>query len=308
MGRTSTIEWTDSTWNPVAGCSPVSPGCANCYAARLAHRFNTPSPKSPYRGMTRIQFNHAGKRSVLWTGDVRVSESQLHTPFGWRMPRRVFVCSMGDLFHTNVTNEFIAHVFAVMRLCQQHTFMVLTKRADRMLEWFQWASKQGEARGKHAPSPNWTELALHEYLLPGCAPHMRNWKGALGARWPLQNVWLGVSVENQVMAEQRIPPLLQCPAATRFVSCEPLLAPVDLTRIEGIDALVPQAGSRRSLNWVIAGGESGPGARPMDLDWARSLRDQCVAAGVPYFFKHVGGVQKGPYGRDLDGRTWDDAP
>lgn len=309
MGQKSDIEWTDATWNPVAGCSPVSPGCANCYAARLAHRFNTPSPKSPYHNLTRLQVNQTGKRSVLWTGDTRISESQLHTPFGWRRPRRVFVCSMSDLFHESVTNEFIAHVFSVMALCEQHTFLVLTKRAARMREWFQWVEEQAIVSNlTQTKAPVWRFLAVYGHLLPGGNPRDRGWRSHLSASWPLRNVWLGVSVENQAKADERVPLLLRCPAATRFVSCEPLLAPVDLTRIEGIDALVPQAGSRRSLNWVIAGGESGPGARPMDLDWARSLRDQCVAAGVPYFFKHVGGVQKGPYGRDLDGRTWDDAP
>lgn len=309
MGQKSDIEWTDATWNPVAGCSPVSPGCANCYAARLAHRFNTPSPKSPYHGLTRLHTNQDGKRSVLWTGDVRVADSQLHTPFGWSKPRRVFVCSMGDLFHENVTNEFIAHVFAVMALSGQHTFQVLTKRAARMREWFQWVEEQATVSKRDQPqSSTWRLLVLQRHVLPGGDPRDRGWRSHLSAGWPLQNVWLGVSAENQAKADERVPLLLRCPAATRFVSCEPLLEKVDLTSVSGLNALAREDGHHEPLDWVIAGGESGPGARPMNLDWARDLRDQCQKFSTPYFFKQVGGAQKKRNGRELDGRTWEETP
>jgi protein gp37 len=221
MSDRSKIEWCDTTWNVATGCSKVSQGCKNCFAERIAGRF-------------------WGERKFT---DVQVHPERLDIPLRWRKPRRVFVNSMSDLFHPAVPFEFILQAFTVMAQAEQHTFMVLTKRPERMVEYFKW---NGFGEGLYA-WPSW--------------------------------IWLGVSVEDQKAADERIPLLLQTPAAVRFLSCEPLLGPVDLTNT--FNTVVP-------LHWVIAGGESGPGARPMHPDWVRSLRDQCQAAGVPYFFKQWG--------------------
>lgn len=296
MADGSRIEWTEATWNPVTGCTKVSPGCDYCYAERIDERFH-------------------GKGSFAV---VRRSEEKLYLPLRWRKPRRVFVNSMSDLFHDDVPDSFIARVFAVMAQTPQHTYQVLTKRHGRMRSLMNaWAPVTGR--------PPWVHTGP----------------------WPLPNVWLGVSVENQQWADIRIPALLDTPAAVRWISAEPLLGPVDLGNVGVVDALlgdglaglmdVPPA--RPRLDWVVAGGESGPGARPMHPDWARSLRDQCAAAGVPFFFKQWGEwchqdqlhpdewsridavvnlgqehhpqpmhVGKRAAGRLLDERTWDEYP
>jgi protein gp37 len=290
------IEWTDRTWNPVTGCTKVSPGCDNCYAETIAHRF-------------------AGSKAFPNGFDVTLHEARISQPLRWKRPARVFVNSMSDLFHADVPGEFIARVFAVMSLGPQHTFQVLTKRPRRL------RSLMG----------NREFLALvddhREQLRPGCGDFA----------WPLPNVWLGVSVEDQKRADLRVPALAKTPAAVRFLSCEPLLGPVDVSDWLGTDIDEP------GIGWVIAGGESGHGARPMSPDWARSLRDQCAAAEVPYLFKQWGEYQptdwkvigrpsdkrnvlvgdpiddlghrwemrrvgKGKAGRELDGRTWDQFP
>lgn len=251
-----------ATWNPITGCSVVSPGCANCYAMRLAGtRLGHHKSRA---GLTRDT-----KAGPVWTGDVRLNEQWLAQPLRWKPPRRIFVCAHGDLFHANVPDDWIDMVFAVIELAPQHTFQILTKRAARMRAY---------AHSRREDTP-----------------------------WPHPNVWLGVSVEDQRRADKRIPHLLATPAAVRWVSAEPLLGPLDLTRVtphEGdtrrINALTgavwyPGCGSSASqtlagarLDWIVAGGESGPGARPMHPAWARSLRDQCKAAGVPFHFKQHG--------------------
>lgn len=304
MADRSKIEWTDATWNPIVGCSVVSPGCTNCYAMQLA---GTRLKHHP----TRAGLTTPSKAGPVWNGQVRFNEAELLKPLAWRRPRLVFVCAHGDLFHEAVPDAWIDRVFAVMALCPQHTFQVLTKRAGRMREYMAAASGRiadavialRRARGDHGP------------VVP--LPHIRP-----GAQWwPLPNVWLGVSAEDQARADERIPLLLDTPAAVRFVSAEPLLGPVDLTRI----CLVPKKpGSDRSgihldalrgrycesgqpyigdwdvdkpypdhlpalrLDQVIAGGESGPRARPMHPAWVRSLRDQCAATGTAFFFKQWG--------------------
>jgi protein gp37 len=275
MGRTS-IEWTQSedgtkgyTWNPVTGCSKVSAGCTNCYAERLSHRFKwTDKPWN----------------AAYAAENVKLHPERLEEPLKWKRPRRVFVNSMSDLFHEQVPFEFIAKVFDIMAHTPEHTYQILTKRPARMKEF------------------------IERYDPENLAPY------------PLPNVWLGVSVENQDAADERIPLLLQTPAAVRFLSCEPLLGPVDLTRINlGVkntrgygprriewDALTgwehhydPDSvkddhskacvsNPSQKVNWVIVGGESGPNARPMHPAWVRSLRDQCKAAGVAFFFKQWG--------------------
>lgn len=244
MGK-SNIEWTDETWNPIVGCSKVSAGCKHCYAERMAKRLVAMGAEK-YLG-TVGEDGH-------WTGQTNMSHDDLNIPFRWRKPRRVFVNSMSDLFHESIPDEFIADVFHVMAVTPWHTYQVLTKRADRMRSWATCAASRCLG------------------VIPW--PHL----------WPLPNVWLGVSVEDQAAAYARIPDLLQTPAAVRFLSCEPLLGPVDLGHFlchywrKGLTL-------GNYLDWVICGGESGPGARPMHPDWARSLRDQCQEAGVPFFFK-----------------------
>ncbi len=232
------IEWTDATWNPVTGCTRVSPGCARCYALRIAERFRgTPAFPSGF--------------------DLTLHPERLDIPLHWRRPRRIFVNSMSDLFHEDVPLEFIRRVFDAMTAASWHQFQVLTKRGQRLREM--------------APQLEWPE-----------------------------NVWMGVSVENQRWAS-RVDDLRTVPAAVRFLSVEPLLGPVRLN-LDGI-------------HWVIVGGESGPRARPMRIDWATSVRDQCVAAGVPFFFKQWGSHDefgsrgsKAQNGQMLEGRLWQDSP
>ena len=292
MGAKTGIQWTDSTWNPVRGCSRLSSGCTNCYAESVARRFS--GPGLPYEGLV----NAHGR----WNGTVRLVDGPVwDQPSRWRKPRRIFVNSMSDLFHEALHFEDIAQVFGVMALkeCNRHTFQVLTKRPARMAEFFVWA-----------------ETALRNQW---------PWNGEM-----LDNVWLGVSVENQEAADERIPHLLRVPAAVRFLSCEPLLGPVDLTAcapyILGGDESNPGVlnafnglcfhpltciepprpeGTADGIQWVIAGGESGPRRRPADPAWLRDLRDQCVAAGVPFFLKQAdlgtGRIESAP---ELDGRQW----
>lgn len=234
MADGSSIEWTDATWNPVRGCTKVSPGCKHCYAETFSERF---------RGVPDHPFEHGF--------DFRLVPEALELPTRWRASRRVFVNSMSDLFHERVPEPYIRKVFEVMRRASQHQFQVLTKRSARMAE--------------------------------------------IGSRLEISsNVWMGVSVENQDYVE-RIDDLSRVEATVRFLSVEPLLGPITRLPLRGI-------------HWVIVGGESGPGARPMNPAWVRSIRDQCTAADVRFFFKQWGGVRKHVTGRDLDGRTWDEMP
>jgi protein gp37 len=253
MSDKSAIEWTDASWNPVTGCTEVSPGCDHCYAKTFAERF---------RGVEGHPYEQ-GFDPKLWP-------DRLEVPLRWRRPRRVFVNSMSDLFHDSVPDEFIREVFAVIGKANQHQFQVLTKRPGRMASLL--------ARG-----------VVGEYL------------GEFG---PLPNAWLGTSVEDQRWADIRIPKLLETPAAVRFLSCEPLLGPIDLASPGHLD--VKNAGAK--VDWVIVGGESGHGARPMDRGWVRQLRDQARDAGVAFFFKQWGGRTPKAGGRELDGRTWDEMP
>ena len=296
---TTKIEWADKVWNPVTGCTKVSEGCRNCYAETMAKRFWKDRKFS----------------------DVRIHPERLDQPLSWKKPARVFVNSMSDLFHQDVDSRYIGNVFQIMQKAKQHKFLILTKRADRMADILsQWDDG-------HDPI-SWPE-------------------------WPLPNIWLGVSVENQKTADERIPLLMQTAAAVRFVSCEPLLGPLDFwkfaTREETFGSMFDHRGSygfypglpkepvkyHEGIDWVIVGGESGSNARPMHPDWARSIRDQCVDAGVPFFFKQWGewvpfeqvefdpakertGIQIGNQGmtkigkkkagRLLDGREWNEFP
>ncbi len=241
MSDGSTIEWTQATWNPVTGCTKVSPGCAHCYAETFAERFRG-VPGHPYEGGF----------------DLQLRPERLELPLGWKRSRLIFVNSMSDLFHPGVPDDYIASVFDTMGRANWHQFQLLTKRPERAAE--------------RAPQ--------------------------LGP-WP-ENVWMGTSVENQRWT-CRIDALRDTPAPVRFLSCEPLLGPLEL--------------DLRGVSWVIAGGESGPRARPMKPEWAEGVRDQCLAQGVPFFFKQWGAfndcgkrVGKGRAGRELSGRTWDEMP
>jgi protein gp37 len=284
MAKTS-IEWTQRVWNPIAGCSVVSPGCTNCYAMRMAARIERMGVTRKYDGLTRPT-----KAGPVWTGQVRLDETTLREPLSWRKPCRVFVNSMSDLFHGNVADETIDKVFAVMALCPQHTFQVLTKRADRMRDYMQQADRR---------HPGYREQAIGIDVRFAYRPISQ-------CVWPLPNVWIGVSVEDQVRADERIPLLLDTPAAVRWVSAEPLLGPLDLyngdpdPRLGGHRATATYLGrwkqpddglkspERQGVDWIVAGGESGPNARPCHPDWIRSLRDQCAAADVPFFYKQRG--------------------
>jgi len=274
------IEWADAVWNPIRGCSRVSEGCRNCYAERIAARFC-----SGEDGLA--QFSASGPR---WTGRVEMGNGQkLMEPVGWQRPRRVFVNSMGDLFHEGARDEWIEQVFAVMALEPQHVFMVLTKRAERMRRFLADVGRSARERVENKA----------RFL-----GHLRGFR--MLEAWPLPNVWLGVSVEDQRAAEVRVPELLATPAALRFVSCEPLLGPVDLYTWLPILEIERESRSPKDsyLDWVIVGGEPGPGARPTHPDWVRQIRDQCKAARVPFFFKQWGEwLPEDQFGADGDKPT-----
>ncbi len=322
MSGETSISWTDATWNPVRGCSRVSEGCRNCYAERQAARFVKPG--QPFHGFAKVtaprdSLDRFGGRRNGWTGKVELIPSALDWPLRWRgfklakaegRPSRIFVNSMSDLFHEALTDEEIAAVFGVMAAAPQHTFQILTKRPDRMRAWFDWVDNaKEEASEDYGLSPIVEEaenlLGQDEY-----GEYLSRGVGTIA--WPLPNVWLGTSVENQATADERITHLLATPAAVRFVSYEPAIGPVNF-RFRGRDCScighcrgrvglgdsyrcvmdvdpqtpLPPRGSA-GLDWLIVGGESGPGARPFDVAWARSTVAQCKAAGVPVFVKQLG--------------------
>jgi protein gp37 len=230
----STIEWTDATWNPVTGCTKISPGCKHCYAERMANRLKMMGQTNYRNGF-----------------EITLQPHMLELPLKWKTPKRIFVNSMSDLFHTDVPFDYIEQVFSVMRQAHWHQYQVLTKRSERLLEL--------------SSRLDWS-------------PH----------------IWMGVSVENKDYV-RRIDDLRTTDAHVKFLSLEPLLGPLHELNLRGID-------------WAIVGGESGPGARPVEPSWVIDLRDQCVRAGVAFFFKQWGGVQKKKTGRELEGRTWDEMP
>ncbi len=302
-GKTS-IEWTRGadgsegmSWNPVAGCTVLTPGCTNCYAMKMAARLAAMG-QPLYAGLTK-----SSKAGPVWTGVMRQApEATLLAPLKRKKPTTYFVNSMSDLFHENVPDEWIDAVFAVMALTPQHKFQVLTKRAARMRDYC-----------TNMMTP--TRLVAAALKLP---------QGEVfSATWPLPNVWKGVSTERQQEADERIPLLLQTPAAVRFISAEPLLGPIRLDRLireESGKAYVDDALTgfvsngcggtyKAKLSWVIAGAESGHGARPCAIEWVRAIKDQCVAAGVPFFWKQhannrrreeVGGQGVGPMSEPID--------
>lgn len=293
MGDKSGIEWTDATWNPVAGCSPVSEGCRNCYAARQALRMGSnPNEKvqAAYGGTAEMRGAGDARRAVF-TGKVNTLPDRLDQPLRWKRPRRVFVNSMSDLFHESVPFEFIDRVFAVMALADRHTFQVLTKRPERMEEYFR---HNPTGRMNKGTQERVAAAAMEIASARGENVHDAYWDLWL-EWWPLPNIWLGTSVENQAAADERIPHLLRTPAAVRFLSCEPLLGPVELDfdwlQPPNPDPLPTDGRFRQpenGIHWVIVGGESGPGARPMHPDWVTDLYLKCADADVAFFFKQWG--------------------
>ena len=273
------------TWNPIRGCSRCSPGCAHCYAEQIAARFSG-------KGQPFHLFAER-KPEPHWTGRIELVESKLEEPLHVKAPTTWFVNSMSDLFHEDLPDEAIDRVFAAMALCPQHTFQVLTKRAERMRKYF---AQIGALPGIDGISYNvWERIALAWDAMERAGVNIGN--HALSV-WPLPNVWLGVSVENQQYADERIPHLLQTPAAVRFISAEPLLGPVDLapwifckTCFEGRSRSEGPEGfgcKETKLDWVIVGGESGHGARECGVPWIRSIVQQCKEARVPCFVKQLG--------------------
>lgn len=269
MAQRSTIEWTDASWNPIRGCSRVSEGCRNCYAERQAARFR--GKGQPYEGLVTIANGHP-----QWTGAVQIVRDVLREPIRWHKARRIFVNSMSDLFHENVTDRWIEEIFAVMALAPQHTFQILTKRPERMVKWFttEQCSITKQEFVAHILRNTFSRQWLRRVAsIPLDRPDFD---------WPLPNVWLGVSVEDQQTADERIPLLLETPAAVRWVSYEPALGPVDFTKWLHLEQ------TSMVVDWIVAGGESGPGARPPHPDWFRAVRKQCGFSATPFFFKQWG--------------------
>ncbi len=253
MATSSTIEWTDATWNPVIGCRKVSAGCAHCYAERMAGRLAAMSRAETERGGAgrKAHYLKVINEKGRWNGDVYCDWSALDIPKRWRAPRMVFVNSMSDLFHEDVSEAFITAVFKTMRECPQHTFQILTKRPERAAE---------------------------------VSPHL-DWA---------PNIWMGTSVENAAVRD-RVKHLRKTGARTKFLSVEPLIGRIPQLPVSRID-------------WVIVGGESGPGARTMRQEWVVEIQRRCAAADVAFFFKQWGGVNKKKQGRELLGQTWDEMP
>lgn len=302
MADKSKIEWTDSTWNPTYGCSRVSEGCRFCYAERFIHRFSGEGQR--YEGLTVTRGGRPG-----WTGKIQLAEERLDQPLRWQRPRRIFVNSLSDVFHENIPFEYIAAIFGVMGAATKHQFQVLTKRPDHALEFFRKLREEhkgfdpGEVCLQYARNLFFKSKMLHASILP-----------PKSEQWPYMNVWLGVSTEDQETADYRIPRLMQMPAHIRWISAEPL-----------IDSMILPMSAVKDpgLDWVVVGGESGPGARPMDPAWVETLHNQCDELNIPFHFKQWGLLSNNPDqddptaktngggakgGRLFKEQTWDEDP
>jgi protein gp37 len=324
MAVKSNIEWTDSTWNPIRGCTPISPGCKNCYASSVAKRFS--GPGLPYEGLVRI--NAKGEHTDEWNGTIKFVEKHLMDPLKWKEPRKIFVNSMSDLFHENVTDEMRNLIFAVMALCPQHTFQILTKRPERIVEYFgrlktaadSWAAKIGKS---FTPSDllnlNWMHWRVNHGPAFPYGP------------WPLPNVWLGTSAENQECFDKRMPHLdaVARQGWTTFLSLEPLLGPIDVQypvsvypkgapmcctgvggyHIEcGCQGMPTEPPMFYSVKQVIVGAESGHGHRPMEEEWVRDIQRACAYWKIAFFYKQkiVNGKKVGLPA--LDGKIYHEFP
>lgn len=243
MGDNTKIEWADASWNPIVGCTKVSEGCRNCYAFDL-HKM---------RHKAKLEGKQLPEQYAKPFSEIQLFPDRLEQPLRWKRPRKIFVNSLSDLFHPDVPDSFLDEIFTIMAKAKQHTFMVLTKRPERMKRYMESCQRGADD---------------------------------IGGRFPWKNVWMGVTVENQQAADERIPLLLKTPAAVRWISVEPMVGPVDLEKWTRNDDMGVPVG--HEIDWVVCGGESGNKARPIHQDWARSLRDQCQAAGVPFFFKQWG--------------------
>lgn len=281
MANKTSIEWTDFNWNFLRGCSRVSEGCRNCYAEGVAARFSKPG--QPYEGLAKFWRRESdAKTEARWTGEISFIEDVLMQPLRWKKPRKIFVNSMSDLFHEKVQDEWLDRAFAVMALTPQHTYQILTKRPERMKEYF---ADSAFPWLRLADDDQWSKT-------PGLSMNVMGWAAGYGGD-VLENVHLGVSVEDQKTADERIPLLLDTPAAVRWISAEPLLGPVNLERYLFASGPEGEPAPRNEpmlpcLHWVVCGGESGPNARPFDVAWCRSIIKQCKDAGVPVFVKQMG--------------------
>ena len=300
MADGTKIEWTNATWNAFRGCQRVSPGCQHCYAEAVARRFC--GPDQPYEGLV----DHRGR----WNGEVLFARHKLDEPLRWQRPRHIFVASTSDPFHAGFSFEQVAAAFGVMASATHHTFQLLTKRPGRMLAWFDelecrvqdpTASFTGGPFEDSDPNERRAQILRAAAFSQGVS--LKRLQDPPPTAWPLPNVWIGISVEDQQRAAERIPLLLETPARVRWLSCEPLLGGLDLQ--EWIEA----------LDWIVVGGESGRGARPMRPEWARSLRNQCAVSQTPFFFKQWGAhnelgelVGKKKSGGVLDGQIFHEYP
>lgn len=284
MGSKTAIAWTDSTWNAIRGCTRVSEGCTRCYAEAVAGRFSAPG--QPYHGVAVLKVidgTHRGR----WTGKIEFVKEHLEDPLRWRRPRRIFVNSMSDLFHENIKDEWIDDIVAVMALSSRHNFQVLTKRPERMRDYLIERS---------------TATDVHSLISSYMNRHGAQPTCDMSHEWPAPHIWWGVSAEDQKTTDERIPLLLQTPAAVRWVSYEPAIGPIDFTAIHRTRAegfMRPLDGRFNKLNWIVVGGESGPDARPFDIQWARDTISQCENAGTACFVKQLG---KDPYDSAQPGR------
>ena len=292
MSKDSKIEWTGDTHQFVSGCGDASPGCANCYAKRQAYRMaSNPNAKvqQRYRGLTVLRGN-----GPQWTGEVRLLPEQLAVLLSQKKPRTIFVNSLSDTFHADIPDEYIAAMFGVMAFSPRHTYQVLTKRAERARQWFEWIQRVAPDGTDVSYCAEAAHEAMTEASEDGSTPV--DGRVIVNAQWPLPNVHLGVSVENRKHGVPRIEHLRNTPAAVRFLSVEPLLEDLGELDLTGI-------------HWVIVGGESGPKARPMEEDWVRSIRDQCIAARVPFFYKQKLDEKRRKVSLPvLDGRQWAEVP
>lgn len=311
------IEWADMTWNPLLGCERVTSGCDGCYAiitATIRAKNPHPTVASAFAGLTERRDGR-----LDWTGRINLLPERLNQPLRRKKPQRIFVNSQSDLFHKDVPAEFIARVFAVMAQAPRHTFQLLTKRHGRMRSLLSSSEFQRQVFDAVTGGPRWDGDSAH---------HDDTAAAWIGDNWPLSNLHLGVSVEDQKTADMRIPALRGTPAIVRWLSMEPLIGPVDLSRFLYYQ---PIGGADAPLHWIVVGGETGAKSRPMQLEWARNLRDQCTSAGVPFFFKQWGDwvptsqrpaahgwdaadrdvprrLGKKRAGRLLDDRAWDEFP